>query len=278
MSDNHFTVLGGGGFIGGHLVRHLRKLGASCWVPGRDDASLFKRDLGDVIYAIGLTADYRSRPLDTVEAHVGVLRRLIADGQFNSLTYLSSTRVYAGAASTQESGALQVNPNAAADLYNLSKLMGESLCLHGGHPRMKVARLSNIVGLHVDPHKSGHNFIDQLLDEGQRTGRVQLQTALESSKDYLSVADATDALLRIALSPHCGIFNLASGQGVTHAEIAYWLVSEMGWQVSVAHGAQSWRFQPIDISKARRILGFAPQTFTSYFPAMLRSLRVTEST
>ena len=274
MSESHFTVLGGGGFIGSHLVRHLRAQGHACWVPARDDAAVHQRDLGHVIYAIGLTADYRSRPFDTVEAHVCVLRRLLADGKFTSLTYLSSTRVYAGAASTQESAALQVNPNAAADLYNLSKLMGESLCLHSGHPRMKVARLSNIVG----PSEAGHNFIEQLLAEGRRTGRVLLQTALESSKDYLSVADATETLLRISLSPHSGIFNVASGQGVTHAQIAYWLVSELGWQVSVAPGAQRWQFQPIDISKAKRLFGFAPQPFANYFPAMLRSMAATEST
>jgi len=64
------TVLGGSGFIGSHVARHLRRLGVACDTPARDDESIFSRPLGHVIYAIGLTADFRARPLETVEAHV----------------------------------------------------------------------------------------------------------------------------------------------------------------------------------------------------------------
>src|SRR5919197_813364 len=64
------TVLGASGFIGGHLAKHFRALGYECLTPGRNEPSLYETDLGDVIYAIGLTADFRQRPLDTIEAHV----------------------------------------------------------------------------------------------------------------------------------------------------------------------------------------------------------------
>lgn len=271
--DTRFTVLGGHGFIGSQLVRRLRSLGHPCWVPDRGDGSLFERELGHVVYAVGLTADFRARPLDTVEAHVCLLRRLLAAGGFDSLTYLSSTRVYAGASSTREDAALRVEPHAASDLYKLSKLMGEALCLHCGHPGMKVARLSNIVG----PGLGVHNFIGQLLDEGRRTGRVQLRTALSSAKDYLSLADVVEALTRIALSPHCGIFNVASGQGVSNAEIAHWLEREMGWPVSVAADAAAWHFANIDVTRMRRLFGLTAQPLADYFPALLRTLAPLES-
>jgi nucleoside-diphosphate-sugar epimerase len=273
--DARFTVLGGQGFIGSHLVRHLRARGHTCWVPDRDDPALFERELGHVVYAIGLTADFRSRPLATVEAHVCALRQVLAAGRFDTLTYLSSTRVYAGASSTREDASLRVDPQAASDLYNLSKLMGEALCLHCGHAGMKVARLSNIVGAHGRAAGKA-SFIDQLLEEGLRTGQVHLQTALESAKDYLSIADATDTLARIALSPHCGIFNVASGVGVTNEEIVRLLECRMGWQVSVDKHAPAWGFERIDVSRVQGLFGSEPQPFAAYFCALLRALAPVE--
>ena len=55
-----------------------------------------------MIYAIGVTADFRTRPFETMEAHVSVLCEILRDARLDSLTYLSSTRLYGGAASTGE--------------------------------------------------------------------------------------------------------------------------------------------------------------------------------
>lgn len=269
MNKPAITVLGSTGFIGSHLAQYLQRQGYDCNLPGKGDESLYTSALGHVIYAIGLTADFRSRPLDTVEAHVCLLQRLIRAGNFESLTYLSSTRVYAGAADTAETARLQVNPNDPGDLYNLSKLMGESLCLHGGRQSMKVARLSNIVGLRPDPDI----FIDQLLEEGCRTGRVVFRTALESRKDYLFIDDTLDLLTRIALSPETGIFNVASGEGVENGKIARALAAEMGFEVSVAADAPAWDFTAVDVSRVRARFGFSPRRFSEYFPIFLRSYR-----
>jgi nucleoside-diphosphate-sugar epimerase len=270
MGETLTTVLGGRGFIGGHLVRYLRSLGCACYVPEKGDPEVFERPLGHVIYSAGLTADFRHRPLDTVEAHVCLLQRLVRSSNFDSLTYLSSTRVYTGVTDTRESAALRANPNDPGDLYNLSKLMGESLCLHCGRAEnMKVARLSNIVGLRPDPDI----FIDQLLEEGDRTGRVVLRTALESKKDYLFIDDAIDLICRIALSDDAGIYNVASGEGVTNGEIARALEQQMGFEVSVALGAPVWDFTSIDVSKAKSRFGFSARAFSDYFPVFLRDYR-----
>lgn len=269
MGEPRITVLGSTGFIGSHLVRHLRAQGHEYGAHARSDESEYARPLGHVIYAIGLTADFRSRPLDTVEAHVCLLRRLIQAGSFESLTYLSSTRVYTGAADTTEGAALRVNPNDPSDLYNLSKLMGESMCLHGGRRSMKIARLSNIVGLRRDPDI----FIDQLLEEGRRSGRVVFRTALESRKDYLYIEDAVDMLTRIARSPDHGIYNVASGEGVENAQIARFLTVDMGFEVTVAPEAPSWDFTAVDVSKVKTRFGFSPKLFGEYFPAYLRDYR-----
>lgn len=263
------TVIGAAGFIGSHLVRHLRALGADCLAPLRGEELSAKHSLGHVVYAAGLTADFRSRPLDTVEAHVCLLQRLIRQGNFDSLTYLSSTRVYAGAENTDESATLAVNPNFSGDLYNLSKLMGEALCLHSGRSEMKVARLSNVVGLRRDPDI----FIDQLLEEGAASGKVVFRTNLASRKDYLLIDDAVELIAQIALSAENGIFNVASGEAVSNREIAEALKIEMGFTVEVSPNAASWDFTEVDIEKIKSRFGFSAQRFADYFPVYLQRYR-----
>lgn len=281
MREPTFTILGGRGFIGSHLVRHLRGQCHEVWVPERDASAVFERELGHVIYAIGLTADFRSRPLATAEAHVGVLRRVLEAGRFESLTYLSSTRVYAGAAGTSESAALRVDPNAPGDLYNLSKLLGEALCLHCGHAGMKVARLANIVGARPagEEGAGAASFIDALIDAGRRTGQVRLETSLASAKDYLGIDAAVDLLTRISLSTHSGIFNVASGCSVSNAEIKRLIERETHWGVTVAPDAPTWRFEPIDVRRLTRLIDSVPgaagvgsaTSFTTSFTALLRA-------
>jgi len=271
MNKQPVTVLGATGFIGRHLVARLRADGTPCQTPPRHDPGLMTRPLGHVIYAIGLTSDFRSRPLETVEAHVCLLRSLLAAGNFDSLTYLSSTRVYAGSADTRESASLAVNPNDPSDLYNLSKLMGESLCLHGGRRGAKVARLSNIVGLRDTPD----SFIDQLLEEGARGNGITLRTSLSSRKDYLYIDDAVSQILAIAQSEDAsGIFNVAHGASVDNREVAHWLQQALGYRCNVAPGAPEWAFADVDVSRIQALCGVAPRAFSDYFPNFLAQYRL----
>lgn len=269
VQEARITVLGSQGFIGSALVRRLRDLGMDCLAPARGQEHLQGRSLGHVIYAIGLTADFRTRPLDTIEAHVCSLRRLIAEADFESLTYLSSTRVYAGGSDTRECAGLRVNPNDASDLYNLSKLTGEALCLHAGRPGMKVVRLSNVIGPRRDPD----TFIDQLLAEAAQTGRAVMRTAAAARKDYVALSDVVALLPRIATSRASGIFNLASGEPVAGATVARLMHAVLGIQVTTLPDAPLWDFEPIDTGRVRREFGFQPRPFESHFTEFLQTHR-----
>jgi nucleoside-diphosphate-sugar epimerase len=258
-------VLGGAGFVGSALVREARSRGIECLTPSREEITRLKKPLGHVVYAIGLTADFRTRPLDTVEAHICVLRSLLAEADFASLTYLSSTRVYAGNTDTSERADLRVNPHNPSDLYNLSKLAGESLCLHSGRQGIKIARLSNVIG----PGQGSDNFVGQLLQEAMAHGHAVMQTAPGARKDYISLDDAAALLLDIARGNHIGVFNVASGEATTGQRIADLIHQVLGLTVQTNPKAPNWDFQPIDTTRVQRDFSFVPQPFAEHFAAFL---------
>lgn len=246
------TVLGATGFIGRHLARTLAELGHEVFAPTRGSQEIFERPLGCVWYCIGLTADFRQRPFDTVDAHVCLLRQLLERADYDTLIYLSSTRVYAGSDSARETQALAVRPDSPDHLYNLSKLMGENLTLAAGR-NGRVARLSNVLGPDMGPD----NFVGSVLDEAARTGTVHLRTALDSSKDYVWIDDVVAALIALAGPDAAPITNLAAGRNTPHAELADWLRAR-GVACSVAPYAPTTGFPVIDIERLRALTGRAP--------------------
>lgn len=241
-----FTVLGASGYIGSRVVRHLRAEGHAVWAPERGDSSILNRPLGHVLYCVGLTGDFRNRPFDTVQAHVGLLAEILRHANFESLLYLSSTRVYQGAERTDEDAPLTVVPGTPSDLYNLTKLTGESLCHCSGREGVRVVRLSNVVGEGMDP--ASGNFIATLLQDA-RSGRVVLRSSLESAKDYIHIEDVLELLPRIATGGRFSTYNIASGYQTTHAQWLTWLEEKVGCSCVVQPEAPLLTFPAIDVSR-----------------------------
>ena len=251
-----FTVLGASGYIGSRLVAHLQAHGHAVWAPARGDAEVFTRPLGHVMYCVGLTADFRTRPFDTVDAHVGLLAEVLRRAQFDSLLYLSSTRVYMGATRTDEHAPLAVLPGDPSYLYNLTKLTGESLCHASGRAGVRVARLSNVVGPSMDA--ASGNLVADLLHQA-RQGHIVLRSDPQSAKDYLHVDDVLDWLPRIALEGRAATYNVASGRQTIHAQWLAWLQAHTGCTVEVAAQAPLQAFPPINVQRLRGEWGVVPR-------------------
>jgi nucleoside-diphosphate-sugar epimerase len=247
------TVFGAGGFIGARLVEHLRQEGWEVLALRRGDDHWQGVDLGHVFYCVGLTADFRTRPFETIEAHVGFAAELLRRAQFASFLYLSSTRVYAGAPEGRETTPLTVDPNDPGDLYNLSKLLGEAACLAVDRPEVRIARLSNVFGSGM----AADNFLMAVVREAVRTGRIALRQALDSEKDYVAVEDVAAALVRISVAGGHRLYNLAGGSNTTHAKLIEALTSLTGCTVAVAPGSAAARFPPIATERLQS-LGFRP--------------------
>lgn len=260
------TVLGGRGFIGSHLVHHLETLGFQVQVPSREKLGLLSEPLGHLFYCIGVTADFRSRAFDTVDAHVSTLATVLQRADFKSLTYLSSTRVYARAQTASEDGVLGVLPQDPSDLYNLSKLMGEALCLGSGRLGVKVARLSNVLGIGMGTN----NFVGGLLQEA-RSGRIRLRSHVDSAKDYILVDDAVRMLARIACEGRELTYNVASGAQVAHGEWLSLLQRETGCTLDTDPHAPIQSFPPIDIQHLTEEFGIVPSFDVKTLPKLIKT-------
>ncbi len=249
MADLTATIFGGTGFVGRHVAAALAARGAKVWCPTRDDLAAARhraRPLGHVVYAIGLTGDFRARPVDTVEANARLLGEILHGSEWSSFLALSSTRVYGSDAATGpwgEDRAIAVRPSADA-LYDLSKLTGEALVLGHASPSARVARLSNVFGTGM----SENTFLGAILAAARRGETVTIGEDPLSAKDYVAVERAAQALADIALSGRHRLYNVASGARVTHGEVAGWLAAA-GATVRFAEDAPRRTLPAIDVSR-----------------------------
>jgi nucleoside-diphosphate-sugar epimerase len=267
------TIFGSRGFIGSHLATEAGARGLECETPERDDFESWRgRDLGHVVYAIGLTADFRQRPFDTVRAHVSRLADVLENASYETFVYLSSTRVYSGAASGEEETAFVVDPRNATDLFNLTKLTGEALVLSQAGERARVVRPANVYG----PDWSSDNFLVSLIRDAVRNGSVLIRTSPESSKDYVAVGDVVSLILDVAARGTRTIYNLASGNPVSNAVLAQGLRDATGSAVTFEDGAPASLFPTIDITRIREDFGFQPRSILADLPQLVEDFRSAE--
>ena len=248
------TVLGSSGFIGSHVLNRIKQLGLECGAPHREE-DLAGRKLGSVIYAIGLTADFRSKPLDAVDAHVCNLLSLMQTCDFDSLLYLSSTRLYTAQAEVvREDDQIVASSLSPDHLYNISKLMGESLAFSLTAP-VRVARLANVYG----PDYLSENFLSTLIRDAVTQRRIVLRSSPESAKDYVNVDDVADVLIKIATLGREKLYNVASGRSVATAEITAKLQQLTGCTVESLPGVPKHTFPRISIDRIEREFNFKPR-------------------
>jgi nucleoside-diphosphate-sugar epimerase len=266
------TVLGASGFIGSHLVARLRATGVPFWAPTRDDllgGALWSRPLGSVLYCIGVTADFRHRPLATVDAHVTTLAEILRGAEFDRLVYLSSSRVYRRSPGPcRESDPLPLRPDEPDDLYGLSKALGEAVVL--SREDTAVARLSNVYG----PSRGQPTFLSAVLAAAVDAGAVVLEQALDSAKDYVGIGDVVALLLRIAEHGRERVYNVASGVNVTHGDIVEVLRNLTGCAVRVEPDAPTVRFPPISIDRIAHEFGFVPTPLLEALPGLVEQSRL----
>ncbi len=257
-----FTVLGSRGYIGSHLASHLRAaLGA---VVNMDSSPLPKGNLGHVIYCIGVTTDFAGRLHDTMQAHVGKVMEILHSWEFESFTYLSSTRVYERGSSGDETASLTAEPTSLADYYKISKIAGEALCLTDTRPTVRVARLSNVIGFEEPPL----TFVPSLIRDALRHGKIVLNTALDSAKDYIAMEDVLQVLPRLAMHGQERIYNVSSGVQTTHEQIVRCISQVLNSSFEAKQGGTRATFPGTPARRLQAEFNLVPRPIAEILPAL----------
>jgi len=262
-----FTVFGADGFIGSRLVGYLsrNKHDVVGYVRGRLPHK--NEHLGHVIYAIGLTGDFRYKPFETIDANVSVLADMMRYALFDSWLYLSSVRVYGTESKTaSELDKISVCPGADS-IYDISKLLGESLCFALEHSTVRVVRLSNVYG----GGQSCHSFLGSILSDLSAGRKVVIHESPESTKDYISILDVVALLERISLYGNESLYNVASGRLISHKELACCISKIAGVPVEFDVGASERKFPCVDIHKIVDEFAFTPRDLLADFSGLAKS-------
>jgi nucleoside-diphosphate-sugar epimerase len=262
-----YTVIGARGFIGTHLVKHLIARGKTPYTPARDNAGIFAKPLGRVIFCAGLTADFQARPFDTVEAHVSLFAKLLKEAHYESVTYLSSTRLYdSGSASiAREGDTLPLNPNEPRHLYDLSKALAENLCITAGKPNVRAARLACVYADDL----SAELFLHRVIWATRKVRHARFEVAPDAARDYVHMDDVIAALLAIAERGRRPIYNVASGSNMTNADLFKLIRRIDGCQLEATLPPAGRSDPVIDIAALKADFGLQPRTLETYLPTLL---------
>lgn len=242
---SRITVFGGHGFIGQAVAREAQERGHDVVCPPRGCNAAPSGGYGTLIWCIGLTADFRTRPFDTATAHVGLLAEILARRTHDRVVFLSSTRVYSTGPNTSEDAALSVRPADPSDLYNATKLAGEALVLTAEGEDGVVVRLSNIVG----PQEAGRATFLGAITQQAKDGEIRLESALDTAKDYLWIDDAAGTILDIAERGTARIYNVARGSQTTHRDWVDALARHTRCDIRIAPRAPNMSFAAIDTDR-----------------------------
>lgn len=271
------TIIGGRGYIGSALASFLRSRGCQVQIPGRDSPRLFDRDLGQVYYCAGYTGDFAADPSATIEAHAGLLSRMLKDGEFKHLVYLSSTRVYdrLEGGPIEEDAVLPVDPSEPRHLYDLSKLLGEWLCLNQAPERSSIARLSCVYSDNLDVPA----FLPLLVRRLTAYGVASIPDWPHVARDYVHMDDVCEALFAIANQRATDIFNVASGHNVSNLALSRRILETTGLEVTMTPPDTPPVANPprIAIDRLRRELALEPRSVCDVLPEMIRARLQPES-
>jgi UDP-glucose 4-epimerase len=288
-------VTGGCGFIGGHLVRWLREQGQAVRVlddlsTGRrdvlpDDVSFIEGDIVepsvseaaldgvDAVFHLAAIASVERSRNDWYRAHqvnsggmVNLLHSIARSGRTIPVVFASSAAIYGDCATLPIHETAPPSPLSA---YGADKLANEyhakvATALHG-IPTAGM-RFFNVYGPGQDPSSPYSGVVSIFMEKARAGEALTLLGDGLQSRDFVYVRDVVAGLWQAMQALQAGrfsheIFNIGTGAVVTVRQLAEEICSIAGTGSAIRHGparAGEVRHSQSDISKAQRMLGYAP--------------------
>jgi nucleoside-diphosphate-sugar epimerase len=289
----HYLVTGGAGFIGSHLAEELVRRGEKVRVV--DNLATGKRHnlahLPQVEFLQGDLADFdvAKRSVDGVDyvlhqAAIPSVPRSVEDpitsNRANidaSLNVLVAARdagvkrvVYAGSSSAYGNiptlPKVETMPTAPLSPYALQKLVAEQYCqmfttLYG--LETVTIRYFNVFGPRQDPSSPYSGVISLFISALVERRRPTIYGDGEHTRDFTYVANVVDGVLRAAHARGAAgeVINVATGGRVSLNQLFRTIRDLVGASVEPIYAeprAGDVKDSQADISKARRLLGYAP--------------------
>jgi len=287
-------VTGGGGFVGGHLIPHLKVAGHEVVAASHrpfeapDGVAVEAFDMLDPLAFKKIVEGYRPEAVIHLAAQASVPRSweepdetyrtniLGASNLLESLKERPQTRVLL-VGSAQEYGALdldraisETDPLRPESPYAVSKVaqikMGFMYHRRFGL-RVIGARPFNHTGPGQSPEYAVGSFCSQIIEvERGRRKRIEVGN-LDSRRDFLDVRDVVAVYRTLIESGRPGeVYNVASGEGVLIRDLLKMLLDAAG--LSAAEVVEDTTGRPGDphslvgdISKIRSTIGWEPKIF-----------------
>jgi len=288
------VVTGGAGFLGSHLCEHLLRRGHRVICLDnldtgtleniehlRDDAFAFRNtecteridvpEPVDFVFHLASPAspiDYLRLPLHTLKVGSYGTHNALGLAKFKRARFLvaSSSEVYGDPAMhpQPESYWGNVNPIGPRGVYDESKRYAEALTM--AYHRQQgvdtcIARIFNTYGAKMRPHdgRAVPTFVRQAL-----TGKpLTVFGDGTQTRSFCYVDDLVDGLIRLAESGEHEPVNLGNPEEHQVIELAEKILALCGSSTPIVHEAlpiDDPRLRQPDITRARTILGWEPQT------------------
>jgi GDP-4-dehydro-6-deoxy-D-mannose reductase len=237
-NDVRALITGGQGFVGGHLVHHLRDAGDVVTVADREVdvtdraalATALAASLPEVIYhlaAMTSVAESWKRPAEYTRVNVLGTAHLL-DAAYEvvpeaRIVLVSSAEVYGIVHETD----LPLRENAAtapANPYSTSKLEAELVAreaVRNRHQRVVVARPFNHIGPGQSPTFVVPALVRRMLDATAQGRHLIMVGDLSTRRDFSDVRDVVRAYRLLAEWGRPGeAYNVASGHDVALSDVA----------------------------------------------------------
>jgi nucleoside-diphosphate-sugar epimerase len=295
MADR-YLITGGAGFIGSHLVKHVLGAGGNVRVVDnlstgsakrlnqiRDSVELVTGDLADnsvaaevvkdvdyVLHQAAVPSVQRSvvNPVGTNRSNVTATLNLLENSRkarVRRFVYAASSSAYGDTEVLPKSEDMPANPLSP---YALQKWVAERYCklYHELYALETVSlRYFNVFGPGQDPYSEYSAVIPKFTTKLLAKEPITVYGDGEQSRDFTYIDNVIQANLLALRAPNAPgeVCNIGCGQRVTLNQLIQILEELLKVRAQVTYAPAKpgdVRHSLADITKARRILGYVPET------------------